>query len=95
MGQSQGCSGGVVWHDNPDIGPQVLFHLPAVLSQDLAEQEMGDLRETQAHLTTQLVATQGRVEKRLTHWMRNSSLDRRKLELDFEQSWLLKNCNQF
>ena len=57
-----------------------------VLSQDLAEQEMGDLRETQAHLTTQLVATQGRVEKRLTHWMRNSSLDRRKLELDLHFS---------
>ena len=53
-------------------------------SQDLARQELGELRENQAHLTTQLVATQGRAEmteERLTHRMRSSSLERRKLEL--------------
>ena len=53
-------------------------------TQELAWQEMGELRETQAHLTTQLVATQGRAEmteERLTHRMRSSSLERRKLEL--------------
>lgn len=50
----------------------------------MARQEMGELRETQAHLTTQLVATQGRAEmteERLTHQIRSSSMERRKLEL--------------
>ena len=53
-------------------------------SQNLARQELGELRENQAHLTTQLVATQGRAEmteERLTHRMRSSFLERQKLEL--------------
>ena len=53
-------------------------------SHDLARQEMGELRETQLHLTSQIVATQGQTElaeERLAHRMQHCSLERRRREL--------------
>ena len=53
-------------------------------SHDLARREMGELRETQLHLTSQIVATQGQTElaeERLAHKMQHRSLERRRREL--------------
>ena len=53
-------------------------------SHDLARQEMGELQETQLHLASQIVATQGQTklaEERLAHRMQHHSLERRRREL--------------
>ena len=53
-------------------------------SHDLAGQEMGELLEMQLHLTSQIVATQGKTElaeERLAHRMQHCSLENRRREL--------------
>ena len=45
---------------------------------------MEELWETQLHLTSQIMATQGQTElaeERLTYWMQHRSLERRRREL--------------